>query len=569
MSRYSVADRLRTPDAYVSLVLGRIQRDPAVYGDDFDDFKPERLYGEAFDALPNGAWKPFGNGSRGCIGRPFAWQEAMLITALIVQNFDIRLVDPNYQLVVKQFLTVKPKDCYVYAELREGLDVPKLIKRLFQGSAGAQPATTEVPSTAQAPAGGAAGAKPMSILYGSNSGTSEALSNALSRAAAAHGFSATIEALDTAVDKLPKDRPVVIVTCSYEGQPADNAARFVKWIEGLTADKSALSGVSYTVFGCGNHEWSQTYQRIPKLIDETLQTLGATQIVAAGFVDVGGPNDPYTVFDTWMDENLWPKLGTTAGADALAGILDIDIDTTLRSKHLRQDIFDAIVVSNEVVTRNTDKEKRHLQLRLPSGLDYKAGDYLVVLPLNNFNTVRRVLNFFQLPWDAVITVHPGTATNLPIGNPISLWDALAAYFELSQPATKKTAAKIASMVHDESQKSKALAWAGSEFDTEITEKRRSPLDLLEEFPSADVSLAEFLTTLPPMRVRVSCEPLLSLHLTAVRMEAALTTTRNIPSRPARSPTPLWPASPTPSSMSPPTRRPRAATLASRPTTSPA
>jgi len=57
--------------ATVSLVLSKIHRDPAVYGDDFEDFKPERMYEENFERLPNGAWKPFGNGSRACIVRPF------------------------------------------------------------------------------------------------------------------------------------------------------------------------------------------------------------------------------------------------------------------------------------------------------------------------------------------------------------------------------------------------------------------------------------------------------------------------------------------------------------------
>ncbi len=257
------------------------------------------------------------------------------------------------------------------------------------------------------------------------------------------------------MDKLPKDKPVAIVTCSYEGQPADNAAGFVKWISDLGANSSALTGVNYAVFGCGNKEWAQTYQRIPKLVDETLAKCGATQIAEFGSVDVSGPNDPFTVFDSWMDDKLWPKLGTTAGVDAMAGILDIDIDTNMRPKHLRQDIFDGIVISNELMTKNTDKQKRHLQIRLPSGMEYKAGDYLVVLPLNHMDTVRRVLTS-----SSCRGMRPSRCTRAPpptclTATPSACGDALAAYFELSQPATKKTAAKIASLVHDAAQKDKA------------------------------------------------------------------------------------------------------------------
>lgn len=35
-----------------------------------------------FKNLPPDSWKPFGNGVRGCIGRPFAWQESLLIVAM-------------------------------------------------------------------------------------------------------------------------------------------------------------------------------------------------------------------------------------------------------------------------------------------------------------------------------------------------------------------------------------------------------------------------------------------------------------------------------------------------------
>jgi cytochrome P450/NADPH-cytochrome P450 reductase len=60
--------------------LHQIHRDPEVWGPDADDFKPERMADEFFDKLPKNAWKPFGNGMRGCIGRAFAWQEAQLVS---------------------------------------------------------------------------------------------------------------------------------------------------------------------------------------------------------------------------------------------------------------------------------------------------------------------------------------------------------------------------------------------------------------------------------------------------------------------------------------------------------
>lgn len=41
----------------VVALVSKSQRDPTVYGDDANEFKPERMYDEEFDKLPNAAWK--------------------------------------------------------------------------------------------------------------------------------------------------------------------------------------------------------------------------------------------------------------------------------------------------------------------------------------------------------------------------------------------------------------------------------------------------------------------------------------------------------------------------------
>jgi cytochrome P450/NADPH-cytochrome P450 reductase len=57
----------------ILVLLGKTQRDVDVYGEDAQEFRPERMLDENFNSLPDGAWRPFGNGVRACIGRPFAW----------------------------------------------------------------------------------------------------------------------------------------------------------------------------------------------------------------------------------------------------------------------------------------------------------------------------------------------------------------------------------------------------------------------------------------------------------------------------------------------------------------
>ena len=136
---------------------------------------------------------------------------------------------------------------------------------------------------------------------------------------------------------------------------------------------------------------------------------------------------------------MWPALGSEKDDGEDFG-LQIDIDTDSRRSKLRQDVKEAIIISNELLTAPGEPEKRHISLQLPHGMTYKTGDYLAVLPMNNSKTIRRVLKHYGLPWDAVLTIKSGGNTTLPTGYPISAMDVLGSYVELSQPATRKVSA---------------------------------------------------------------------------------------------------------------------------------
>lgn len=45
------------PGSKISSVLTKIQRDPKVYGEDAENFRPERMLDEHFNKLPKNAWK--------------------------------------------------------------------------------------------------------------------------------------------------------------------------------------------------------------------------------------------------------------------------------------------------------------------------------------------------------------------------------------------------------------------------------------------------------------------------------------------------------------------------------
>ncbi|KAF4826625.1 Bifunctional cytochrome P450/NADPH--P450 reductase [Colletotrichum tropicale] len=105
------------PGEALCVLLHTLHRDPAVWGADAEEFKPDRM--RNLDSIPKHAWKPFGNGMRGCIGRAFAWQEAQLVIAMLLRNFDIKKDDLGYKLKVKHLLTIKPAGFKVRVSLRD------------------------------------------------------------------------------------------------------------------------------------------------------------------------------------------------------------------------------------------------------------------------------------------------------------------------------------------------------------------------------------------------------------------------------------------------------------------
>ncbi|KAK0254707.1 hypothetical protein LTS09_010178 [Friedmanniomyces endolithicus] len=451
----------------IAALLSQIHLDPAVYGSDAEEFKPERMLDEAFKRLPPGAWKPFGNGARGCIGFPFAWHQ-------------------SYNLQIKSTLTIKPKDFFMRATLREGWTATK-IERSLSGSirtpasSKSQPAASSIPKTE---------GLPLSVLYGSNSGTCEAFAQTIAADAGAKGFNATVQTLDSAKQSLPSGQPVVIITASYEGEPCDNAAHFYNWLQNMKD---------------GEHID----------IDALLEQHGGSRMCARGSADAA-KGDMMSAFQSWEDDVFWPAVQKKYGvsdadgaSEAIGQGLTISV-TSQRASRLRADVSEAKVVETRLLTAPGVPEKRHIELQLPSEMTYRAGDYLAVLPLNPTETVHRVLSRFSLAWDALLQIDSKSNTTLPTEHPISAFDLFSAYLELSQPATKRSISMLIEASKEPSTKQTLQTLLETDFEAQITQRRVSLLALLERHPTIDLPLGAFVASQMSMRVRqysISSSPL--------------------------------------------------------------
>ncbi|KAL2014367.1 hypothetical protein VTN00DRAFT_1892 [Thermoascus crustaceus] len=515
---------LENVDAVV-VILNKLHRDPEVYGPDADEFKPERMLDENFEKLPKNAWKPFGNGMRACIGRPFAWQEALIVVAILLQNFNFQMDDPSYNLQIKQTLTVKPQDFKMRATLREGLK-PTTLEALLNNPGEAPVDASSAASRKHKAQASSAGlesgkGKPMHIFFGSNTGTCEAFARRLADDAAGYGYAAEINSLDSARQNIPKSDPVVFITSSYEGQPPDNAAHFFEWLSGL--DGKELEGINYAVFGCGHRDWQATFYKVPKAVDDLVGKNGGSRLCDIGLADAAN-SDIFNDFDNWGESKFWPAMTSAFGdskpkeASKSKHALQVEISTGMRASTLGLQLQEGFVLENQLLTAPDVPAKRLIRFKLPSDMTYQCGDYLAVLPVNPSAVVRRAIRRFNLPWDAMLKIQksPGASTlpvSIPLDIPISAFDLLSTYVELSQPASKRdlnVLAEAAAGDADTQAELRFLASSPTRFHDEIVAKRLSPLDLLIRYPSIDLPIGDYLAMLPPMRVRqysISSSPL--------------------------------------------------------------
>jgi len=350
-------------------------------------------------------------------------QEGVLALAMLLQRFDIEGDIPDYTLKIKEALTIKPDNLKMKVKRKE-LTIIKKESPKGNQEVGEEKSIKIINRTG----------KPLLILFGSNTGLSEGFARKIYQQAYQYGYQPTLGAMDNYVNQLDKEVPVVIVTASYEGKSPKNGVRFLEWLENFKS--STLNGMQYAVLGCGHKDWIKTYQAVPIKIDQLLSQLGGKPILKRGALN--GATNIYDTFDKWQ-EQFWVKMPKenierqNFSVKISNGRLE-----TLEQKILRKGI---VLVNKELVdmTHPLGRSKRHIEIELPKGMQYKSGDYLSILPCNPRENTERIFRRLGYTIDTQITIEAKNTQyfHLPVGYPVTLLDIFTNYVELGQPATQK------------------------------------------------------------------------------------------------------------------------------------
>ncbi len=331
----------------------------------------------------------------------------------------------------------------------------------------------------------------LNILYGTQTGNAESIAESISIAANDNGLATKILELNDIEMKDFKvmDNVVVIISTYGEGEMPDNAQLF--W-DSLSSDSAPnLSNMQFGILALGDTGYDE-FCNAGKLIDKRLEKLGAKRILERVDCDV----DFEDLAEKWTDSIL-PLISPPNKVDIIemkANRGEVDLSKKLDNQEKKiiwskKNPYMAEVSKNILLSgKNSKKEIRHYEIDLgESNLNYKVGDSLNVIPINDSHLVELIINRLDSDKDSI-----------PSGYDKNIFYLLQNQLEISTPNKKliKYIEKIA--------KNNDLSFALADNDKKKLEDflwEKDILDLLNLNLNYKYNTEEFLNLLRPLQHR--------------------------------------------------------------------
>lgn len=300
------------------------------------------------------------------------------------------------QLITPPQIPLSEDKGLLLARLLDGLDANALwwLSGYSAGLAGNQ--SSLVPSTISGPT---AATKPISVIYGSQTGNAKRVAEKL--VADLESTGAPVRLLRAGafpLRELKAERLLyIVISTQGEGDPPDDARGLYEHLAGKRAPQ--LPDLRYAVLGLGDSSYPQ-FNAIGRRLDARLAELGAQRLFDLGEADL----DIETIADPWSKRAVELGAESTAGARPRADVVPLRPIVPAR-RYDRDTPFAAELLANQRVTgRGSEKDVRHLELSLAgSGLSYEPGDALGVWPRNSAQLVDDVLELLELDGGVAVT----------------------------------------------------------------------------------------------------------------------------------------------------------------------
>jgi sulfite reductase (NADPH) flavoprotein alpha-component len=284
---------------------------------------------------------------------------------------------------------------------------------------------------------------PLTLLFGSQTGTAESLAKRAAREAGKRGYAATVlDMAESDLVKLGAEKNVLLITSTYgDGEPPDNAKALHALLS--TSSSAPLTQLRYSVCSLGDTNYTQ-FCKCGADFDVFLERLGATRVTPRADCDL----DYEQPFSAWLDAALTALAAPSPNvpADATTGLRadvtalkvrdNVSADSAavghgapgLPASYGRNAPFPARVLASRVLNgAGSAKQVHHVEFALDdSGLSYEAGDALGVIPHNCPALVSELLDALGYDGEEAVPASDGSTT--------SLRQALTECYDLGRPS---------------------------------------------------------------------------------------------------------------------------------------
>jgi sulfite reductase (NADPH) flavoprotein alpha-component len=311
------------------------------------------------------------------------------------------------------------------------------------------------------------------ILYGTESGNTEALAGKARQEANKRGFAArTLDMADADIAALKDAGNLLVIASTWgEGEPPQRAVPFFRALMAESAPR--LDGMNFAVLALGDSAYVQ-FCEIGKRIDARLTELGAARVTERVDCDLDY-EAPAGAFITSLLTTLTPP---AAEEVAHGDVIHVDFNRNIALAVTKEAPFAAEITAHHPLSSSrSSSETLHVALDLAgSGLTYEPGDSLGIVPENDPALAREILKATGLDGD------DEAMRSLTFNRDITT-------------LTGKMLSEYATLTGD----ARLAALAGNAAERQAFVESRQPADLFEAFPHkfTEAQLTKLLRPLPP------------------------------------------------------------------------
>ena len=550
------------------------QRDPRYWGPEPDRFDPEQFAMDKVVGRPRHAFIPFSIGKRQCMAQEVTFMMLRVVLFEIYRRYRLRLA-PGATVAKNTVVTTKPGAVPVTRLPRErtGLRAVPAARGAALAPAAPQAAPaaaqaapewgqpTEIPQTSAY--------RHLVIAYGSNFGANKELAERFAERSDFHGYTTDVMTLNELAEAPPRTQPwlLVVMTSTYTSNPPSNATAFKSWLERTGPGTGTWRNCCYLVWGLGNSQWN-AFLAFPRYVHHKLSELGATPLAEFAYGDVGSP--VWERLHADWNSRVWPVLLELSGARPTAGAAErfaaenaatgaltgTDSNTAMHRSLFGDDdatepiarpmsvtsimrrlapdtggtqsrvLLAPAILTNavgmhtaearvlacrELQAAGSPKRTRQLDISLPPGVTYRAGDHLGVCPRNDEERVERLARHLGATLDGLFMA-PKTMTvrAVPKGVVLQVRNVLTSLVDIGGRPGVPLLDLLIEKAADPGERSR-LAEIRDSLDAPDgpDSPLRAAIDaggydvvrLLDEFSSCSLNIFEFLRVAQPLRPR--------------------------------------------------------------------